>query len=390
MRVLLYSDTPQMAGAGQVNHMIACGLKRKGIDLWVAQAWADHALVQEQARLGIPHIWLQPDNIYSDPLRARAFTDFTEPTSVFSTVAPNLVLFADGAVASNLTARQTAIKQEIPFVSLVHLVSQQSLAQFSTHLAEVCAAYRAARQVVAVSQHNLALLRRCCDLPSDKGRVILNARPDVYFATPSLATCQMTRSELNLPSDAVVCLTTARVELEKGCHYVVEAARQLSKRALWPRLFFVWAGEGTRLEQMRALARLLRVDDHVRFVGQRSDILSLLDAADIFLLPSQAEGMPLAVIEAMAKGLPVMATAVGGTPEAVGDCGCLLPNPNEDKAAMLNALIVTVEGWADDPTLRQSLGRAAHHRAAALFREERMVGDYLSLLHSGGFYRTAS
>lgn len=380
MRILLYSDTPDANGAGQINHMIACGLKRCGLDVRIAQARAEHALIRKQEALGIHHHWLQPDNIYLNPMRARAFTDFQEPQHIFAAALPELVLFADGAPASNLAAKQVAAAQSLPFLCLVHLVDERILDQFSVHLPALAEAYRAARQVVAVSRHNLALLHQRAGLPADKGLVLLNARPDAFFAPRDATVRQATRAQVGIAADALVCLTAARVELSKGCHYLLDVARMLRSSQHWPRLHFLWAGEGTRLWQMRALAHLLQVDEHVHFLGQRNDIIPLLDAADIFILPSQGEGMPLAVLEAMARCLPVMATDVGGVAEALDACGALLPDPTADKTSFLQMAATTIERWAGDDSLRTSLGLAAHARAATLFREARMVEEYLTLM----------
>ena len=178
MRILLYSDTPDANGAGQINHMIGCGLARRGLDVCVAQAHADHALIHSQIELGIHHHWLQPDNIYNNPFNARAFTDFDEPQRIFTASLPDLVLFADGVPASNLAAKQVASTQAIPFLCLVHKVDERTLDEFSVHLPTMAELYRAARQVVAVSQQNLSLLHKCTGLAVEKGLVILNARPD--------------------------------------------------------------------------------------------------------------------------------------------------------------------------------------------------------------------
>jgi tetratricopeptide (TPR) repeat protein len=104
-----------------------------------------------------------------------------------------------------------------------------------------------------------------------------------------------------------------------------------------------------------------------------------LDAADIYAHPSEAEGMPLAVMEAMAKGLPVIATAVGGIPEELGDTGRLLPPPT-DPAATGQALADAITAWAADPDRRRATGAAGRQRAQALFREERMLAETLGVI----------
>ena len=92
------------------------------------------------------------------------------------------------------------------------------------------------------------------------------------------------------------------------------------------------------------------------------------------------EGMPLAIMEAMAKRLPVVATAVSGIPEELGDTGRLLPDPAADPAATISSLAETLSAWAADPAARRALGDAARLRAEALFAEERMISQTLAVI----------
>jgi hypothetical protein len=115
-------------------------------------------------------------------------------------------------------------------------------------------------------------------------------------------------------------------------------------------------------------------------LGQRSDIPDLLTASDIFVFPSKAEGMPLSVMEAMAKGLPVIASAVSGIPEELGDTGKLLPDPNHDPQETVRELVDTLQAWAADHNLRTSVGQACHQRATQMFKEERMLAEHIALI----------
>jgi glycosyltransferase involved in cell wall biosynthesis len=109
--------------------------------------------------------------------------------------------------------------------------------------------------------------------------------------------------------------------------------------------------------------------------GARGDVPELMRAMDIFVLPSQAEGISNTVLEAMASGLPVVATAVGGNPELVrhGDTGTLVPPM--DTAALTAALLAYVE----DARRRLDHGRAARERAVARFSLEGMLERYTAL-----------
>src|SRR5205823_10081808 len=113
----------------------------------------------------------------------------------------------------------------------------------------------------------------------------------------------------------------------------------------------------------------------VHLLGQRRDAVDWLSAADVFVLTSLAEGMPLAVMEAMAKGLPVMATAVSGVPEELGTTGRLLPDPKRAPEALMRVLVAAIEAWAASAELRRSLGAACQERARVMFREERMLAE---------------
>ena len=110
-------------------------------------------------------------------------------------------------------------------------------------------------------------------------------------------------------------------------------------------------------------------------LGLRDDIDSILTAADVFVQPSLSEGLPLAVLEAMGFGLPVVATRVGGVPEAVvdGDTGYLVPPGNPE--ALAAALARVIES-ADRGT---SMGAAGRDRAVAKFSVERMADAYRQL-----------
>jgi hypothetical protein len=88
----------------------------------------------------------------------------------------------------------------------------------------------------------------------------------------------------------------------------------------------------------------------------------------------------LAVMEAMAKGLPVVATAVGGIPEGLGDTGKLLPDPNTDPEGTARELAKTVEAWARNPELRHQIGQACKQRAEKLFKEERMLAESIEAI----------
>jgi glycosyltransferase involved in cell wall biosynthesis len=111
---------------------------------------------------------------------------------------------------------------------------------------------------------------------------------------------------------------------------------------------------------------------HVRFLGLRKDVARLLRAADLFLLTSISEGIPLTLIEAMAAGLPIVSTRVGGVPEVIEDdlTGCLAPAGDD---AVLAKKILSL---AADPPLRVQMAQRGRERARAMFSETEMHAKY--------------
>jgi glycosyltransferase involved in cell wall biosynthesis len=137
-------------------------------------------------------------------------------------------------------------------------------------------------------------------------------------------------------------------------------------------------GDGPLLPEMRALARELGVADRVRFLGHRDDVPRLLAGAHAFILSSWSEGFPLATLEAMRAGLPVIVTEVGGAPEAVvpGITGYTVP-PGDPEALRwrLRQLVA-------DPGLRAALGAAGRKRYEERFSFDRMYEATLALYAS--------
>lgn len=123
------------------------------------------------------------------------------------------------------------------------------------------------------------------------------------------------RKELGVPDGGVLTITSARLDKEKGHTYLLQALRQIVDK--FPQAVFALAGDGYLRESLEVEADQLGITGQVRFLGIRFDMPALLRAADIFILPSLAEGLSLALLEAMTAGLPVIATHVQGSQDVV-------------------------------------------------------------------------
>jgi glycosyltransferase involved in cell wall biosynthesis len=167
------------------------------------------------------------------------------------------------------------------------------------------------------------------------------------------------RAELGLDAEQVLAVTVANLREEKGYDTWLGAAAALRDRKVSVTLVSV--GWGPLQDAVVSEAQRSGLDGRVRFLGRRSDALELVAGADIFVLPSHHEGMPVALMEAMSLGTPVVATAVGGVPDIVtsGVEGLLVPPRRPELLADAIAELAT------DPVRRAELGRAARERSAA-------------------------
>jgi sugar transferase (PEP-CTERM/EpsH1 system associated) len=175
------------------------------------------------------------------------------------------------------------------------------------------------------------------------------------------------------PQPGGPAVVVARLSPEKDVQILLYAVRQVVDALPGFRLEI--AGTGPCCAELVKLAAALRLDEHVRFLGEVSDVAALLGRASLFVLPSQSEGISLTILEAMASGLPVLATAVGGNPEVVEDGRTGLLVPPRDSVALAHGLL----RLAGDRDEAQLLGRAGRRRVEAHFDSRKMIAQYEAL-----------
>lgn len=170
--------------------------------------------------------------------------------------------------------------------------------------------------------------------------------------------------------------TVGRMQVVKDQITLAHAfARAATRGPRGARMRLVLAGDGPLRSEVEGVLAEAGVLDRVWFAGDRTDIPDVLRGLDCFVLPSRAEGISNAILEAMATGLPIVATRVGGTPELVEDgvTGRLVPPADAD------AMALALEGYANDPAMARAHGSAARQTALDRFSLARMVRDYASL-----------
>jgi glycosyltransferase involved in cell wall biosynthesis len=175
------------------------------------------------------------------------------------------------------------------------------------------------------------------------------------------------RALLGLDDVRPVAGTVANLSPKKDHAGLLTAIDQLRERM--PDALLLLIGSGPLEAELRARVSRDGLDDHVRFLGSRDDVAALLPALDVFVLGSRFEGLPIALLEAMAAEIACVATAVGGVPEAITDGveGSLVPSG--DPAALARAL----EAVLRDSELRAAMGRAGRLRVSDDFSIDRAV-----------------
>ena len=214
----------------------------------------------------------------------------------------------------------------------------------------------------AVKRHAQETLR----IPGDRITVVERGRDPERLGTPSPARRRRAREMLGISDEAELLVCLGREEFQKGHRYLLEAVAVLASRR--PRLVAIVAGrEGSESAALRAELTRSGLGDRFRFVGHREDAAELLAAADLFAFPSLFEGLGGSLIEAMALGLPIVASDIPAIREVVEDgANAQLVDP-----ASGTAVAHAVDALLDDPERRRTYGI----RSRAIF-DERFTSEH--------------
>jgi glycosyltransferase involved in cell wall biosynthesis len=338
MNVLFIGPGLGAGGAERQWSILIPGLRERGIDARV--------------------IALDSGGVFVEPLRA--------------TGVPVEVLLMRHQADLPRLARSRLIRHFDPDVIVSRSVSGLYVGQALSRVRRAPHVYNEHKQVgMAMSRRREAMTRLVCrhlervvavsgdqatewlhrGYPADRIVVIPNGVPPFAVTEPR----QLIRGGLGIPESATVVLLVASLRPEKRVPDFVQAVR-------WAResnsdLLGVVVGDGVDRD---AVSEAAGGDAAVRLLGQRDDVPRLLAAADMFALISDYEALPMSILEAMAAGLPVIATGVGAIPELVADGVSGVLVPPRDTAAIIAALL----RLASSPDLRAAMGAEAarHHR----------------------------
>jgi sugar transferase (PEP-CTERM/EpsH1 system associated) len=236
------------------------------------------------------------------------------------------------------------------------------------------AAYRyAARHstMVAVSHDMKRFLVERISIPPDKLRVIHNGIDLGRYAEQQAD--RAIRKKLGIRDGQPVIGTIGNLFAVKGQVHLLRACRDVAR--VFPDLVLLIAGEGDQRGMLEKEASDIGMADRVKFLGFRDDVPSLLQAMDVFVLPSLSEGLPLSVLEALSLKKPVVASDVGGIPEIIenGVTGYLVPPENPEALAEKITLLL------QNPERAAVIGQAGRRRVEEDFSLPRMIREHQSL-----------
>lgn len=360
LRIALYTDSTIFAGSERHIADLAWGLKRSGAAVSVACP-ARSPLARAAESHGISLLPIEKNGL-ADWHAVATLSGHLRTGKLDIVHAHNGRTAFLAAAARSLAGRGCLVRTE-------HFLAPAHLGRTGLSGALSRAAHRrlnrACDQIIAVSQavRNAAAER---DLAAAEKTVVIpnGIRPP---RAPRILSPAVVRARLGIPPETFLILCAARLEPEKDLTTLIDAMAIVSRSH--PNACCFIAGEGAQRARLQTAIACNALEKHAILLGYRSDIASLLRAANLVVLPSPAEPFGLALLEAMAFAKPVAAACAGGPAEIVteGVTGLLFPPGN---AAVLASQILRL---AKDPALAACMGEAGLSRYRAEFTVERMV-----------------
>jgi glycosyltransferase involved in cell wall biosynthesis len=210
-------------------------------------------------------------------------------------------------------------------------------------------------------------------VPAGRVSVIPNGVDLARYGHPRTSAPASAKASAGRPSHPRTITTVANLRAEKGHDVLLDAAAQVVRSH--PDVLFQCVGDGPMRAALEEQARRLGIARHVAFLGHREDVPELLARSTLFVLPSRSEAFPNGLVEAMAAGVPSIASGVGGILELVQHQQNGLLAPVGDAAALACAIV----GLLDDPALAHDLGTSGRRTIAARYSFDRMVSAFEAL-----------
>jgi len=363
MDILIVCSSLEVGGAERHVAVLAPALRARGFGVAVTVLKHEGRFADELRAAGIP--------VHLAAMGSRR--DLPAIWRAYRAISPRPDVIVSQSVDAQVLGHFLARRSGVAHVTIEHGGLGVGLAPHRRALVRLVA--RRVDAAVAVSDSQVPGLV-AAGYQQERIRVIANGIPT---PTPSRSTGEV-RAELDVGPNDVVALLVAALRPEKRVSSFIDSVTAASAHD--PRIRGVVAGGGSDLERLRG--RAAAAGGSVTLLGQRADVGDLVAASDLVCLTSRTEGLPVSVLEAMALGRPVLATAVGGLPAAVVDGVTGVLVPPADDAAFTRALL----DLAAAPTSRERMGRAGRERFANRYTVEQMADAYDLLLSQLGRARS--
>lgn len=354
--ILYFIDAPYYGGAERYLLWIAEGARDQGasVRFLLRQGGSLGPLRRELERLDLAYDEIRVDITRNPATLWPLYSYFrSHSADLLHANLPAPYMSQNGLVAP--VARSAGIPRVVTTEHLPRIARNPKrawLKRFSTYFVD---------RVITVSRANARHLEWQHDVGPERIRVVYNGVPE-----PDLCDRSRARKELDIPEGVRFLCLIGELSARKGQRLLLDALARLHRRDDWC-LWFV--GEGPDRYILEQRVDELGMGSRVVLAGFRDDVSKILRAADLLVLPSELEGMPYVILEAMAMGLPVIATNVDGVPEIVVDDDTgLLIEPGDVEA--LSAAVQTV---LDRPEMARRWGEAGRKRYLEGFRLELSV-----------------
>lgn len=366
LRVALFTDSDVFAGTERYMLDLGCALSELGVNAMIACP-TPSLLAERAAAEGLTVIPVPKAGLINRP----AIKKFAE---LFQSGQLDILHANNGrtSLASALAVRQARTGR---FVATQHFLDPEHVSHTGLKAMIFHAAHRWVSRYmahcIAISEAARAGVLRRGEAPEQKVTTILNGiRP---LDPQKLSSPAQIRAELGIDHETPLIVCVARLEREKDVRSLIAAMTEV--KAAFPDVRCVVAGQGAQQELLTAQIEQASLQGAIQLLGFRKDAQALIQAGDIFVLPSLAEPFGLVILEAMALGRPVIATDAGGPPEIVeeGVTGLLVP-PSDPPA-----LAAAIRRLLSDRKAAEAMGRGGQERFQARFTAARMAQDMLAL-----------
>jgi len=354
-RILFYTDTPNYGGAERQMELLAKHLKPLGFE--VSLAYGMYSKLDEkkdEMRAAYAKTYLLPVLHKHDPRHYHYLRDLLREEK-FDLL--HLHLWNPGACRYAFWAGHHA---KTPIVTTEH--DPFELSGLKKLIQRHC--LRKTDRIIAISSDNFGQLSELVENPKDRVFQIHNG----IELGPYLDNHD--KASLQIETGAIVITCVAEMHPRKGHKFLIEAFQRLQKE--YPMLHLVLVGTGPIEQDLKAR---YRANPNLHFLGWRKDIPQILRSTDVFVLPSLREAFGLSIVEAMASGVPVIATDTGGARDIIENGKSGLLAPPGDSESLRNALKTLI----DNPGQRNDMAKNGLERVKSLFTAERMARETAEL-----------